>query len=290
MQFLLLTVNAKHYVDAGILEFSKQYAIAPSSPFLFVRYLGHCLVGFTWKFIATLTPFYLLLSAYALYQKLTRSDWAAKTIILSIILLNVLMLIAYYIQLPFLVSKRYYFLTCILILTFAPFSIDKIYQYWRKPGPKSLLQRVLFPGICLAFIYLTIASLGHFGTSKAYIMEAGNWVKQNIPKSATIIVNKRYHYHRHDFGGRLAYYTQHNTNRIDINTGPNTFSLQEVVRQQSRHNKVTYYVLQVKRNDQHLNKQIAVTFQTSPLNVFKNKKGDKVVIYRYQAKNSRALS
>jgi len=225
-------------------------------------------------FILTLMMWYLLrvatnlsllytaLLAYALKCKSLPLTRPSKLVLMGYLATNVLITSLFLAQHLFL-SKRYLLALTLILMLWVPFALDSLITAWEN-------RKVPAWFTPLVFLLITVASVSgiiDFGYSKAYMRRAGDWMAENIPLAANVYSN--------DY--QVMYYSRHFGNdifaKIKEYNDPNTIA-------NDRWQDYDYVALRLSKKD--LLEKTAV-FQKSglvPAQVFSNKRGDQVVIYK----------
>lgn len=216
-------------------------------------------------FIRTMSLLYLFLSYYALRHKLLRTDAAVWIGWYAYISLNIL-IIGFILVSQFLLTERYLTFLCLLIILLTPFSLNFIFEQW-KNRQKSDKKNWLFPLVCILLIATTIEAVGHFGTSKTYIIQAGNWINKNTLSTDTLYTNDT----------QLFYYS-HRPGFTDVQMYLNTCDPLTAMKRLLFKNY--HYTALVLHHDQLSEEnEIIALVQTPPVASFKNRKGDKSIIF-----------
>lgn len=219
------------------------------------------------SFINTIGLLYLILSWHAFRYHLVPMDKYAALGWSTYLILNLLIIIIFIFS-QFFLAERYVELFCLLLTLGVPFSLVTIYDNWRHQKPGLTGRKWLFPVVCIFLGISAIDSMSHFGTSKAYITQAGRWIDQNTPANSHILSNSAQLYfysHRFDPNG-LQPLPQSDDPLINIKT-----------------NDLTHYdyVALVLYNDKADEEQeILSLLKSNPLATFQNRRGDKTVIFK----------
>lgn len=110
-------------------------------------------------------------------------------ILLSYLLPCVLITLAFYTKKHFL-EPRYLLLLLSLCLSLAPFGLYFSYQLWKSHRKNFSVRGILFPVIVVLLLAELVADLYPFGTSHRYVMQAANWVKQNVSSQTMLYTCK----------------------------------------------------------------------------------------------------
>lgn len=249
------------HTNANIL--AKMFFIHPSSYkhaneiFLLAGIIGLC----TAVLVVTTRFWYFVLSVYALTKKLIPLDWSARAVWFGAMALNVLILMVFALQNLFVVNRYVAFLAILLLLA-VPFALEHIYTSWKTRTKTLVGTRWLFPLLIVALIYTILGGIYHFGTSKTYIVTAGNWLNHNTMQQAQILTDD----------GVLMYYADRQGKVID--DSHNT----EVCQQNLR--LYDYAAIEVGRDAAGQGSKVIACMRSQPVQIFHNRKGDKVLIFK----------
>jgi hypothetical protein len=234
-----------------------------SSIFLFAGLFS--LLLFT--FINTLSFLYTLLSYYGFKNKLLSTDKNSHEAILTYIVINLLIVTTFLLK-SFFLEDRYILLLSLLCLLAVPFTLDFIFTSWKNRTQNFAGKKWVFPLVCLGLVILAISGLGHFGPSKAYIINAGNWLNENTPTETRVYSNdEQLSYYSHRAGSD---YHDEFHNSLDpltslTQTNLNAFDYAAIVVLQSQKNELP---------------EILKLLQLTPMKTFKNPRGDMAIIFR----------
>lgn len=143
--------------------------------------------------ISALSLIYAVLFVYALTKKLLPLNKNAALVLLGYILINVVMTFIFLVESQFL-SKRYVYALAFTLMIWIPFALDHLIKLHKK----QLTILVMF-----AMALYGVSSLFHFGHSKQYVRDAGNWLA-HVPIAATIYTNDyQLMYYSHHFGNDI---------------------------------------------------------------------------------------
>lgn len=215
--------------------------------------------------IFTLGLLYSILAAYTMLKKTIPTNLTAKVPLFTFIILNIF-LTALFITQNFFVSHRYLLLLSLLLLLTVPFALTKIYTNWKTKTPTLTGSRWLFPAIVAWMCYIAISAVGHFGTSKAYIVNAGKWLNHNLAPHNILCENNP----------QLAYFANQSKSLH--------FSINKVMITQNQLKSCDYLAMQISKNEPWLNNKLDVKLKIKPIKEFHNRRGDKVLIYKIKAR------
>lgn len=201
---------------------------------------------------ANLSFIYAILVVYAWCKKILVAPKQQHHVLCAYVLINVLITFIFMLENMFL-SKRYLLALSLTLMLWVPFALDELIRQW---------QQRKWP-LVLALIFILVSGVGgivNFGYSKNYIREAGDWLAINVPQKASLYSN--------DY--QLMYYSKHFGNTIFAKA----IEFQNPVSQKNWHN-YDYVALRINKNAKMQNE-----IQATPVQIFKNKRGDQVSIYQ----------
>lgn len=218
--------------------------------------------GMAFIFVATLLSTLGVLAAvmlgYVISKRQIHWDRNARNIIFITGGVIVITLSAFLWHQLFL-SARYIVPLVLLLLIALPFAIDNIWQQ------HTLLAKMI---VMLYFLLNAIASFGQFGTSKTYLVNAGEWIAKHTPADARVYTNDP----------QLAYYAQRNGTNY-----PQDFPDQNwLPRLQTQKLSDYNYVAVVIRHNENLlsESQLIQMAGQKPIQVFHNRRDDKAYIFQ----------
>lgn len=135
-------------------------------------------------FFTTMNVFYTAIVCYALMSKKIILEVNARLALYGFIIIYSLILFGFVLTQIFL-PGRYIVPLCLLLMLLIPFAFTRIYQYYLTNRKKYWLPVIFMLGL----LYTMIHAFGHFGTSKSYIVTAGDWIKNNTPISSQLYSN-----------------------------------------------------------------------------------------------------
>jgi hypothetical protein len=206
--------------------------------------------------IANVSLLYGFLILYAGYRKLVTLDKPAQFVLWGYIAINILVTTAYLAENLF-ISKRYLIALSLLLMVWVPFACDKIIAE-RKQHPS------LFALLLILFTVNATSTLIHFGYSKDYLRNAGDWLAQNVPQASTLYANDE----------QVMYYSQHFGDTI-FARAKQFDNLSVIANRQWQ--QYDYVALRINHHEAVL---ITQEISSTPVKIFANKRGDKVIIYK----------
>ncbi len=236
-------------------SYSKDYALA--------GVITTILVIFVTEIASSLTYIY---SAFFLHAIMARTypRNTGITVIVGFIVINIAIILVFLSRYLFL-TGRYGIALSLLLLIIASFSVVHLYDAWKVKRLNSWKWN--WSGILLFVIFLIGVLDGFISTSpsKAYIKQAGYWMKNNLPENAKVFTNN----------SAIMYYSGNikqdiKKQRVGINNI-------EYVLNNSKVN--TYVAFQIDEDDEKENLWLDTWKGSPPIKEFSNKNGDRIVIY-----------
>lgn len=211
--------------------------------------------------ISNLSWAYGLLVIYAWLRKINPFTSAAMLVLMGYLIVNVAVTFGFLAEYFFL-SKRYLIALSLVLMLWVPFALDNLLLQWSNLRHRIFLIFVAF------FIFLTsLGGIIDFGYSKTYIHDAGNWLAANVPANASLYVN--------DY--QLMYYSQHFGRSIFAKNVDNMYAN---VIAHGHWKQYDYLALRLSKREKGAMAEVLAEINRVPLQVFKNKRGDQVVIYK----------
>ena len=208
------------------------------------------------QIISTLSLVYALLVIYAWWKRTLATDQLSRYVLWAYIIINLLITMVFLAERYFL-SQRYLMPLSLVLMLWIPFALHYLMEQYRE--------RKWLSEIALALILLSsLGGIFHFGYSKMYIRNAGEWISQNVPPQSKLYSN--------DY--QLKYYSNHFGNELFAKD--TDFSILKTLQWQ----QYDYLALRVSKQDPEISSWIEKEIQMSPMKVFANRRGDEVVIYK----------
>lgn len=204
---------------------------------------------------------YGVLVIYAWVGRVARFPTNGALVVFGYLGMNVIITLSFLAEHLFL-SKRYLIALTLVLMLWVPFALDYLIRQW--PGFR---HRV---ALALAALFIFIGTVGgiiDFGYSKSYIHEAGDWIADNVPANASFYAN--------DF--QLLYYSQHFGTGI-FKVLPGYINIKTIANGQWK--QYDYVALRVGKQEEGDTAAVLSELNGQPIQVFSNKRGDKVVIYK----------
>jgi hypothetical protein len=205
-----------------------------------------------------LSLIYSLLLLYAWIKKLLPTEQAARLVLWSYVIINIIVTAVFLGQNMFL-SKRYLIALSLTLMLWVPFALYHLLKQW---------QQQKWP-LVLAALFIFISSLGgifDFGYSKQYMRDAGEWLAKNVSPKAHVYSNDL----------QVMYYSQLFGNQIF--TKAREYHHPHML-EQNQWKKYDYIVLRLEQKDIS-NAAVLQDINLMPIQIFQNKRGDQVRIYR----------
>jgi hypothetical protein len=180
--------------------------------------------------------------------------------LITYVTINVIVTAAFLLKYFFL-SSRYLGILGLILLLAVPFSLDYIFNA-RKWKTWALLLLTAW------LIIVTIDGLGNFGTSKTYIVNAGQWLDENIPTSSLIYSNDP----------QLSYYAHRRGMEYPQDFVPRRNILDDIKKHDLQ--RYDYLAVTISHRTPTMEQQLLLLLSKPPLKTFVNSRGDKVLIYQ----------
>lgn len=218
--------------------------------------------------IKVMSPLYLLIGGYAVAHQLNPATRATKLTMMGLIVINALIIVIFLAQKLF-VDKRYLVLLVLLSLLWVPFGVMQLYRNWRARAEGLTGKSWFFPLLCLLLLMAAISGVVRFGHSKAHIVEAGRWLNTHTPVDAKLYSNSV----------QVLYYADRDkANWQKVRHVSD--ELTPILNQADLHRQYDYLAIRIKRHEHKDKEKVLAIFNKSPVQVFKNKRGDEVLIFQ----------
>lgn len=220
---------------------------------------------------------YSLLVVYAFYSRAIRWKKNYANIIYCFILINLIISFLFVMEKGFLAS-RYIQVTSIALLFFVPFSIMQIAEQAKKED--TFIKRLkLHPLLIIALILLAINGLYREKYSKAYIVEAGYWLKEHTPSQSKIISNDAKVLYYSKRAGTAGSITQLKVDDSILLKITEQYDLLPSISAEnfSFAHGFDYLVLNISRHSEKVEQNVK---HLKPLKEFISKRGDKIIIFK----------
>ncbi len=220
-------------------------------------------------FLKVLGVFALPLAYHALRYQLIPADKPAFWGWYAYLLINIL-IVVFFLLTNFFITERYIVFLCLLLLLSTPFSFAAIHADWQEKKPGFTGKKWFFPLLSVFLLVMLINSMGHFGISKTYVVQAGNWLQQNSAPNSRVFSND----------SQLLYYS-HRAGNPETSKIP---SAQELVSylQKINFQNYNYVALVIRGNLVPMEPQILAQFKSKPIKEFHNSHGDKALIFQLE--------
>lgn len=207
---------------------------------------------------------YCLIILWGLIKKPLSNNRFASPLFMLLIL-NGFILLAFTLA-RFFLTGRYPVPFALTALLFIPFILDRVYvEYWREDRQPSH-QRWVY-AFSLLWVLTSLDSLISLGADKTYLKAAGYWIREHTESSQQVFSN-----HAH-----VIYYAGHKPEKPPI--AVTDLRLKNLI----ENNKLVgfdYLAIEVSRRDENAELFYNQSFERSPVQVFSNKRGDRVLIYQ----------
>lgn len=214
--------------------------------------------------------FYILITASgAFISKFDLKTLPGKPLAI-LIFINIMVLCGFMAN-NFFLTGRYPLALAFILLLPLPLIIEKVFVAQKE---KAFRQRYKLPIsiVFLVFIIIAIDSLSSFGASKDYLKKAGHWVSVNGHfKNSKLFTNSP---HVWFYSGRIGHKSIRSYND-DYAT---------VIRKITQGKLENFNVIAIKinRKNRSADDELASALATKPTEIFKNERGDRVLIFKQQ--------
>jgi hypothetical protein len=219
------------------------------------------LVWYLISVISNVSFAYGLLVVYAWLRKASPFTFAALLVLGGYLIVNVAITFGFLAERLFL-SKRYLVALSLILMCWVPFALQDLIQKW--PG---LRHRFFLSVVTLFILFSSAGGMFDFGYSKSYIHEAGDWIANNVPANANLYAN--------DY--QLMYYSQHFGNSI-FEKHITYVHLETIA--ENKWKQYDYLALRLSKHKESKTASILAGIHLTPIQVFSNKRGDQVAIYK----------
>lgn len=223
------------------------------------------LVLITWylyNVIITLSWGYAALVVYAWMSRASGFASRSALVVWGYVVVNLIMTLGFLAEHLF-VSKRYLIALVLVFMIWVPFALNDLIEKW-----PSLRHRLFLSFMSLVLFISALSGVVEFGQSKYYIRSAGNWIASHVPAHATLYVN--------DF--QLMYYSQHFDTHI-FEILPKYLKINTIA--QGQWKKYDYVALRLRNKEEgELSAVMQELAGMTPVQVYSNKRGNRVAIYK----------
>jgi hypothetical protein len=213
-----------------------------------------------YRLITTLEPLQTFLCGHAICMKLMPKDDGAKRVLVHFTLINFLIPTIHIGQTFMVFSHRFFMLASLSLLLWSPFSLYRFFKQWQDRKKVLTANSLLFCLISLTLVIMSVYVFIPFKSSKAYVVSAGMWLKQNTPQQASLYSNTE----------QIPFYAQR---RLILWNAFNDTSIPQL-----KPNDVI--ALRVKRKNNKKFIELLSKLNYKSVKVFANKEGDRVVILK----------
>lgn len=219
---------------------------------LFALQFSSAFVGnFFVVFIKTITPLYLFLVIYG-WIKHRLSPSPQRTLFFWLLFIQFCIPLGFYLQMG-IITDRYLLPFCLTLSLLAPIAF-------------SYLSRRFLLGVLIILAVMACDGIVRFGYSKAYLTEAGLWLKQHSQASDKIYSNS----------SEVLFYAENPT--IDWQMTPSPAKISNPL-QDSGWKSYNYLAIRLNGKDDNTLQQLEHQLSQQPIKTFRNKRDDKVVIF-----------
>ena len=210
--------------------------------------------------VGNVSLIYALLVVYAWFTKAANLSRSALLVVVGYLIVNLAVTFGFFAENQFL-AKRYLIAFSLVLMLWVPFALEKLWQ------SKQLKQRVLLWAAAFFIVMTSLGGFFHFGHSKDYIREAGDWLSENIPANAKLYSNDyQVMYYSNHFGSSIFEKLREYNDVTQIAHG--------------RWKQFDYLALLMGRERNDKTAWVMQEIHGAPLEVFVSDSGDHVYIYK----------
>lgn len=148
------------------------------------------LVGLVlFKLVKLLNPLYSLVLLLPRLGPRLQLGREGRRLLIATVGINLAILSTYVVQ-TFYLSKRFVMALAFTLLTLVPFGLADLYRRWRNAKASGSKSRWLYLVVPIFLLALTLDGLVRIAPSKAYVKEAGHWLKHHAPPQAQFYTNQ----------------------------------------------------------------------------------------------------
>lgn len=210
--------------------------------------------------VGNLSIAYAALVLYAWFSRTAKLSTSAKVVIFGYLLINLAITSMFFAENHFL-AKRYLVAFSLTMMIWVPFALAKLLD------TKQTMQRVFLSVTVIAMMISGLSSVMHFGHSKDYVREAGDWLAANVPMNATLYAN--------DY--QLMYYAKHEGKAIFSKF--QQFGSVDAIKQ-GKWKEYDYLALMKGTNQDDETAHLLQEIHLTPLQVFVSRNGSHIYIYK----------
>ncbi len=222
---------------------------------------GGMIAIFIDSFFTTMSGFYTVIVCYALLTKKIILESNARLALYGFILLYSLILFGFILTELFL-PGRYIVPICLLLMLLIPFALTRLAQFYLQHNNKYWLPILFIIGL----LYSVINAFGHFGTSKTYIMTAGNWIKNNTTPASQLYSNDP----------TLAFYSERQGTLYQGIQNDNDWL---ITLKNTSLNNYDYLALVIHNDEIAKEKQVILWLHKKPIKQWQNNFGDSAILF-----------
>ncbi len=218
------------------------------------------------KIIRAITPLYMFIFGYWIFKGNNYFSNKALIVLIWASILNIIILVVFILPQFFLQSRFVYPLVLILLLMI-PFVLTELYDKWKLSKATTSRYGRLFYILCVLLVINALEGLVSLpGYSDYYVKDAGIWLQDNISSDARLYTNNaKIKYYRGGFKEKPSGFRQNVTEKWLENVPVNQYD---------------YFALWVKHKNYPDPQKISSVFGLNPIQEFRNKKNDVVLIYK----------
>ncbi len=214
--------------------------------------------------LGSLTPWFGLAVGIAVYRKLLFPVPGLRPLWYVLLVVNAGILLVFGVVTLFL-TRRYPLALVLILLMAVPFALNHLYLAWRDNGGRPGWRRWAFPVLIAVIIGGGLEGLD-LSTSKRHIKAAGQWLRAQTPKTATVYSNDKILIF---YSGRPAAYSWLAREWKDV---------AELV-DERRWRAQDYVAIRIRRREGERERELLASFAKPPVKIFANDANDRVLIF-----------
>lgn len=246
---------SKHAIQHEIALISHRILPSASKHDVIIFFAGGAIILFLGTIISALTLLYTLFIIHVWTKKIFVTEPNNKVILYGFIAVNLLVPLVFFSQQLYL-SERYLMAFCLPLLLLVPYSLQNIAH-----------RRRLFSIVIILLLASLASSIIRLGPSKTYITNAGLWLQQSTPVTATVYSNNM----------QVLFYAERTP--INLNYYYDDSQPLQTINTKAWQN-FDYLALRVNREFNNKHDQIITAIGKPPIKIFSNKRGDSIFIFQ----------
>jgi hypothetical protein len=154
--------------------------------------------------VGNLSIAYAILVVYAWFTRAATWSRTAHSVVIAYLLVNLVITFGFFAENHFL-AKRYLIALSLVWMLWVPFALANILQAKRQ---------ILTWAVGFVVMISAIGGIVHFGHSKVYIRQAGDWLATHVPANAALYANDYQMMYYSQHFGKAIFQKQHSYNDV----------------------------------------------------------------------------